>query len=80
MLTTESVRQLICSLAHNLDILDDAIKLQFIGFQLFLCIAVGKVEDAVYSLDDALQAFAVSTFSLINQFPFLVYTFSYSRT
>ena len=60
MLATECMCQLIYSLANNLDIFDDAVLFQFIGLQLFFCLVICKVQDAINGFHDVFQSVAVS--------------------
>ena len=60
MLATESMCQLIYSLTNNLDVFDDAVIFQFIGLQLFLCLVICKVQDAINGFHNVFQSIAVS--------------------
>ena len=59
MLATESMCQLIYSFTNNLDVFDDAV-LQFIGLQLFFCLVICKVQDAINGFHNVFQSIAVS--------------------
>ena len=50
----------IYSLTNNLDVFDDAVIFQLIGLQLFFCLAIGKVQDAINGFHNVFQSIAVS--------------------